>query len=375
MSTTPHQPYIENNMDSTINHSHHVDFSEMTPEKLAIMRLNTSADDIFSDPGSPEAYNKHRSSLGRSFSHSHAHSWADGGGKSLARSSRQIGGGAANRRTSSFMHSHRSKMSMELTSQAESKFFSLIELMTNASKEASSLKEYWSRLMSDREGFESEREELLMRIDEVTETLERKESQHHHHGRELGERKKEVERLLIELSAALNEVSQRKHELSERDHELERVRARITEINLTVSRTQTDGDSIKIDLENALAKLRTREDERDHAKQDAERFREELRSITREHTEVKGKFTDISSKYEVARREITSLTDKLKAWERKLIHMIMLELANRFSQASVPILSLRRTVSMMTSGSRTSDMMRLSGYVNQNFVLGLCPPE
>lgn len=324
MSTIGHPAYIENNMDSTINHSHHVDFSsEMTPEKLAIMRLNNSADDIFSDPGSPETYtiNKHRSSLGGlGRSHSHSHSWADGGGRSLARSSRHVG--AVNRRTSSFMHSHRSKMSMELTSQAEGKFFSLIELMTNASKEASSLKEYWSRLMSDREGFEQEREELLMRIDEVTETLERKESQHHHHGRELGERKKEVERLLIELSAALNEVSQRKHELSERDHELERVRARITEMNLTVSRHQTDGDSVKIDLENTLAKLRAREDERDHAKQDADRFREELRSITREHTEVKGKFTDISSKYESARREISSLTDKLKAWERECSYIV-----------------------------------------------------
>lgn len=316
MSTTPHQPYIEHNMDSTIHHSHHVDFSDMTPEKLALMRLNNSADDIFSDPGSPDTYTaKLRSSLGRSNSHSHSHSWANGGGQSLARSSRQVSSG--NRRSSSFMNSHRSKMSMELTTQAESKFFSLIELMTNASKEASSLKEYWSRLMSDRDGFEQEREELLLRIDEVTETLERKENQHHHHGRELEGRKKEVERLLTELSAALNELSQRKHEISERDHELDRVRARITEMSLTVSRSQTDGDSIKVELENALAKLRAREDERDHAKQDADRFREELRSISREHTEIKGKYTDISSKYENARREISTLTDKLKAWERK----------------------------------------------------------
>lgn len=316
MSTVGQPAYIENNMDSTINSTHHhVDFSsDLTPEKLAIMRLNNSADDIFSDPGTPETYTKHRSSLGRS--HSHSHSWADGG-RSLARTSRQIS--SANRRTSSFMHSHRSKMSMELTSQAEGKFFSLIELMTNASKEASSLKEYWSRLMSDRESFEQEREDLLMRIDEVTETLERKEDQHHHHGRELGERKKEVERLLIELSAALNEVTARKHEISERDHELERTRARITELSLTISRSQSDNDGVKIELDNALSKLRAREDERDHAKQDAEKYRDELRSLTREHTEVKGKYTDISSKYEAARRDVSALTDRVKAWERKLI--------------------------------------------------------
>lgn len=318
MSTTGYPAYIENNMDSTINSHHHVDFSDMTPEKLAIMRLNNSADDIFSDPGSPETYSKHRSSLGGS----HRHSWADGG-RSLARSSRQIS--SSNRRTSSFMNSHRSKMSMELTTQAESKFFSLIELMTNASKEASSLKEYWSRLMSDREGFEQEREELLMRIDEVTETLERKEDQHHHHGRELGERKKEVERLLIELSAALNEVTARKHDISERDHELERTRARITELSLNISRSQTDNDSAKIDLENALSKLRAREDERDHAKQDAEKYRDELRSLTREHTEIKGKYTDISSKYESTRREVSTLTDRIKAWERKSSFMAMLD--------------------------------------------------
>lgn len=318
MSTTAHSAYVENTMDSTISgHHHHVDFSsELTPEKLAIMRLNNSADDIFSDPGSPDTYTaKIRSSLGRSQSHSHSHSWADGGGRSLARSSRQIS--SSNRRQSSFMHSHKSKMSMELTTQAESKFFSLIELMTNASKEASSLKEYWSRLMSDREGFEQEREELLLRIDEVTETLERREGQHQHHGRELGERKREIERLLIELSAALNEVNQRKQIISDRDHELERVRGKINELTLTISRSQTDSDGIKIELDNALSKLRVREDERDHAKQDAEKYRDELRSVTREHTEIKGKFVDISSKYESARREISTLTDKIKAWERE----------------------------------------------------------
>ena len=99
---------------------------------------------------------------------------------------------------------------MELTSQAEGKFFALMDLMSTASREAGSLKESWARIIREREALVREREELLERVEEVTETLERTQSEYHHHGHEHGERKRQVEKLLLELSAALTTVNELK---------------------------------------------------------------------------------------------------------------------------------------------------------------------
>ncbi|MGG6497181.1 UNVERIFIED_CONTAM: hypothetical protein NY603_30090, partial [Bacteroidetes bacterium 56_B9] len=43
------------------HHSHTTDFPEITPEKLAIMKLGSSLNDdrdVFSDPGTPSKYGK-----------------------------------------------------------------------------------------------------------------------------------------------------------------------------------------------------------------------------------------------------------------------------------------------------------------------------
>ena len=138
------------------------------------------------------------------------------------RSSRQVS--SSSRRSSSFLASHRSKMSMELTSQAEGKFFALMDLMSTASREASSLKESWARIIAERDALAREREELEIRVEEVTETLDRTQSEHQHHGHEHGERKRQVEKLLLELTAALTAVSDHKKRAADQDRELERVR-------------------------------------------------------------------------------------------------------------------------------------------------------
>ncbi|KXT07963.1 hypothetical protein AC579_8597 [Pseudocercospora musae] len=305
-STTTHNGFSSATTDSHTLHGQR-DFGDITPEKLAIMKLRSSEydDDIFSDPGTPSA------GIGKM----HSSRSVAGGRSSLARTSRQVSSSA--RRQSNFMHSHRSKMSMELTGQAETKFFSLIELMSNASREASSLKEYWSRLMSDRESFDREREELMLQIEEINETLEQKETQHHHHGRELGERRKEVEKLLIELSAALNSVSEQKRKVADREHELDTVRKELSEVRITSSRLQIDFDKGKSDHQGILDKLRNLESERDHHREESEKHRSELRIITRDQTDIKSKNTDLLSKLESARKEIHNLTDRIKSWERE----------------------------------------------------------
>jgi len=202
-----------------------LDGEGMNPSQLAILKLSSHLRDrdTFSEPDTsgPSAARSHNALLraGGSGNFSGASRASFGGSKALtARSSCHIS--SSSRRNSSFIANHRSKMSLELTSQAESKFFALMELMTSANKEASSLKEYWSTLMADRDSFNSEREELLLQIEEISENLERKDDQHHHRDRELGERKREVEKLVSELAIASTTTTEHMKRISERDLDL-----------------------------------------------------------------------------------------------------------------------------------------------------------
>jgi chromosome segregation ATPase len=206
-------------------------------------------------------------------------------------------------------------MSSELTSQAEGKFFALMDLMSTASREASSLKESWSRIISEREALAREREELMIQVDEVTESLERTQSEHHHHGHELGERKRQVEKLLLELSAAFNTVSEQKKKVADRDRDLETTRAELHDLRTTVSRSTSDHDRIRTELDSLTLKLKVAEDDRDHARHDSDRHHSELRALLREHTDLKSKSTETTTKLESSRKEILTLTDRIKMWE------------------------------------------------------------
>lgn len=110
---------------------------ELTAERLAMVKLE--ARDFFSEQGTPGAG---------------GHKYMDfSDTRSLTggRSSRQVS--RSMRRSSSFLAAHRSKMSTELTASAESKFFALMELMVSASREASSPKEVWAKLIAERESW------------------------------------------------------------------------------------------------------------------------------------------------------------------------------------------------------------------------------
>ncbi|KAF1361568.1 hypothetical protein EJ07DRAFT_164587 [Lizonia empirigonia] len=279
---------------------------EITPEKLTILKLKHSTlnRDVFSEPSSP--IGEHR---GMDFSN-HSNNM-----KSIVtrRSSSRAASGA--RRRSSFLHSHRSEMSRELTSQAGGKFFALMDLMSTASREASSLKESWARIVSERESLFREKEELLSSVDEVTETLERTQSEHHHHGHEHGERKKQIEKLLLELSVAVTTIQEHKKKIADRDQELERTRTELRELRTTSTSSYNEHERLKSELEAIYIKLKAMEDDRDHAKDESHRHHGELRNLLREYTDLKSRYSASYSKFELSRKEVPSLSDRIKIFE------------------------------------------------------------
>ncbi|KAF2996899.1 hypothetical protein E8E13_005558 [Curvularia kusanoi] len=278
---------------------------DISPEKLTILKLKHSTlnRDVFSEPSSPVL--EHRS---MDFSNS-----ASNMNSVVTRRTSRAASGA--RRRSSFLHSHRSEMSRELTSQAEGKFFALMDLMSTASREASSLKESWSRIVSERESLFKEKEALLAQVEEVTETLERTQSEHHSHGHEHVERKKHIEKLLLELSVAVTTIQEHKKKIADRDHELERVRTEIRELQSTSSTSYNEQERLKAEIQGIYIKLKAVEDDRDHAKDEAHKHHGELRNLLREHTDLKSRHDESHSKYESSRKEVLSLTDRLKIFE------------------------------------------------------------
>ncbi|KAH7085852.1 hypothetical protein BKA63DRAFT_27888 [Paraphoma chrysanthemicola] len=289
--------------------------NDITPEKLTLMKIKAGGfeREFLSEPTTPTNIPPSLEFPPLRGGHHHHSSSNNMQSSSLTRrTSRQVS--SASRR-SSFLQSHRNKMSAELTSQAEGKFFALMDLMSTASREASSLKESWARIISERESLTREREELLLRVDEVTETLERTQSEHHNHGHELGERKRQVEKLLLELSAALTAVSEQKKKVADRDRDLDRVRSELTEFRSTVTRASSDHDRTRAELEALTLRLKSAEDDRDHARHDSERHHSELRALLREHTDLKSKSVETTSKLETSRKEVLSLTDRIKIWE------------------------------------------------------------
>jgi hypothetical protein len=103
---------------------------EVTPEELSIMKLKDAVSlsnrQFLSQPGTPTGNRK-------SFDFSNG--LEAGRSSSLARSSRQFS--SSTRRSNTFRQSSGGgKLSMELTRRAEGKFFALMDLVSNASREA-----------------------------------------------------------------------------------------------------------------------------------------------------------------------------------------------------------------------------------------------
>lgn len=215
------------------------------------------------------------------------------------------------RRSSKFIHGHRSSMSKELTAKAEKKFFALMELMATASSTATSLKEVWMEIISEREAWSSREEELLEQIDEYCDKMERIEKDQHQHHHEHDTNKKTIDSLKIEITSLTATVSEYKKKCNERDHELEHCRRELHEYKETATRVREQYEETKRSYEEIELKYRACEEERDSAKADAERHHGELRTLTREYAELKSSYTEITEKYDSTFKDLTVIREKV----------------------------------------------------------------
>jgi len=111
-----------------------------------------------------------------------------------------------------------------------------MELMASASREASSLKEVWTKLIAERESWAEERQELMDSVTEITSELERRDTERHHHNDEHIDSKKKIEKLLLDMSVAIAGISAEKKKVADRDHELGHVRRELVDSQETVIR-------------------------------------------------------------------------------------------------------------------------------------------
>ncbi|KAF3052381.1 hypothetical protein E8E11_011259 [Didymella keratinophila] len=200
---------------------------EISPEKLTILKAKHSTlnRDVFSEPSSP--INEHR---GMDFSNHHNNMSS----VITRRWSSRAASGA--RRRSSFLLSHRSEMSEKPHVRLRARVV--------------------GSHISERESLFKEKEELLSRVDEMTEMIERVQSEHPQHNHE-------------------------------------RLRK----------------------LQGIYLKLKAVEDDRHHAKDEAHKHHGELCNLLREYTDLKNRYDDSHSKFERSRQEVFSLTDRIKIFE------------------------------------------------------------
>ncbi|KAK8080515.1 hypothetical protein PG997_008333 [Apiospora hydei] len=207
----------------------------------------------------------------------------------------------------SLMRSHRSEVSKELTLQGESEFFALMELMSNISRRSNSLKDVWMKLISERESCLSEMDRMQEQFEEYTEIIESKEKEQTQHQHDHEEKKKEVSRLRLELSTVLASVNEYKKKLTDRDTDLDNTRRELHEYKEMSTRFRTEHEEMKRSLEATQLKLVSSEEERSHARKDAEKHHGDLRSLNQKHAELHTGFTQLTSKHESTHKELVSL--------------------------------------------------------------------
>lgn len=196
-----------------------------------------------------------------------------------------------------------------------SKFFSLMELMASASREASSLKEVWAKLIAERESWADERNELMEQVTEFSTQLETVQADRHRHTDESVEGKKKVEKLLLDMSIAVAGITAEKKKVADRDHELGTIRRQLVEsqeivtrhhtgmlLHVQMCRTpllihQTDLERTRAEHETLTLALATAESERHTARDEADRLQRELSKVVRERTEISSRITGMANVY------------------------------------------------------------------------------
>lgn len=202
--------------------------------------------------------------------------------------------------------SHNSELSKELTIQAESEFFALMELMSGITLRSSSLKEVWRKIISERESHCLEMESMYERFEEFTEIIERHEKEKHSHHHDHEERKKELIKFQLDLKIAIEASASYKKQLADRDCELERAHGEIAEFKDNYKYLKEEHEETKTTLEETQLKLAACEERCHRAEEDCERHHGEVRSWKHKYAELESSHTEISTKFESTSKELLS---------------------------------------------------------------------
>lgn len=86
-----------------------------------------------------------------------------------------------------------------------------------------------------------------------------------------GERKRQVEALLLELSTALTSVTEYKKRIADKDRDLEKIRTELEHVRSSSSTSIIEHDRTRAELETAYSRLRAAEEERDSFRTDSDK--------------------------------------------------------------------------------------------------------
>lgn len=220
-------------------------------------------------------------------------------------------------RRSGFTRSHRSSASKELTIQAESEFLALMELMSGISRRSSSLKEVWMKIISERELFALEMDRMYEQFEEYTETIERHERERHCHNNESEERKKEVTKLRLELTAAVSASVGYKKKLHDVEGELGKARNEISELKDVYKYLKEEHEETKKTLEETQLKLVASIDACHDAEEDAKKHHGELEAMEMKYIELRSSHTELTSKFESTHKEVVSLKQSVSIYKKE----------------------------------------------------------
>ncbi|OHE98277.1 hypothetical protein CORC01_06474 [Colletotrichum orchidophilum] len=200
-----------------------------------------------------------------------------------------------------------SEVSKELTLQAESEFSALMELMASMSRRSTSLREVWSKIITERESVYSEMHRMTERYEELTEVMERKEREHSHHNHEQEGRKQELVKVRLELTAAINNASKFKMELAARENECKTLRHEIAESKDTYTYIKKEHEELKKSSEQTRLILVATQAARADLEDQCGKLRGEREALDVRLTELTSKHEEITTKFESNSKELVDI--------------------------------------------------------------------
>ncbi|TVY81060.1 hypothetical protein LSUE1_G009223 [Lachnellula suecica] len=290
-----------------------------TPEFDRLTMLTMYSPEPHSRPGTVKCYPDISKGIGfpRSSSPTGSVRSAFGGSRRHVRKGTRWSGGFKR------SHSHSTEVSRQLTTQAESEFFALKELISSVSRRSSSLKEVWVKILAEREACDLEMERMYEYYEEYTETIERERKEQHGHQHEHEERKNEISKLRLEITAAVSATSEYKLKLAERDTELGNSRREIAEFKDNFKYLKEEHEETKTTLEETQLKLVVCEEARRCLEEDTKKHHGEIRTLKQHYAELQSSHSELTTKYESTHKETISLKQSnttLKTEKHEWLH-------------------------------------------------------